>query len=254
MKELVLILVYSIATIGFCQDTLYKSMLPNGLESLIIVFSTDTLAIETYEDGTLAARRNLSKSLSPQRYFRYYPDGIVMWQKDIENGRSNGRATYYDKKGKLAAEFRVKNDSITDTVFLSRKHFILLGNMSYSSTVYGGMELEDGTSNVTHTEGAYRDMNFYTVKLDSTAINQQVYKRFTTDYNGDFFLCMEPGEFGFFPSTFPIEKVKRNSATTDDPVNGPSIDGGWNLQFPFIIKAPGLFLLNLRSNYVSYAP
>lgn len=254
MKFIVLFSWFISVSMAFGQDTIYTSKLPSGGESILLRMGSDTFSIQTYPGGSFASKIKVSAIKPKQRYFRYYENGNIMWQKTFENGKANGKASFYDEKGKLSVELMMEDDKVTDTLYLSKKHRILLGNISYSSTVYGGMERVDGGSNVSHSEGPYANFEFYTVKLNPNADSQKIYKRFSTDQYGNFFLCLDEGSYGFFPKTYPIENVKPNSATTDDPVNGTSIEGGWNLKNPLTISSQGIYELNLKYTSVGYAP
>ncbi len=235
------------------QDTIYSNPVAHGGRTCLVVEDGDTTALHFYKDGSLASRMKVSVTEPRQLYIRYYPNGELMWEKEFENGKANGITSYYDEKGKLAGKFRVKNDTIRDTLFLSPKKRLLLGEISYSSTIYGGMVREDGTSNVSRVSGYYMYQSFYSVRLDGTSSLQKIYKDFITDQYGRFYFCLEPGEYGFFPSNYALENVYGSSACPD-PSKGMSNFGAWNLRQPLAIKAPGIYTLKLHYSSEAYAP
>lgn len=253
MKTLPLLILLFISIISNAQDTLSVSTTMSGGTEMIIVAGMDTFLIETYSNGAILGKMRLSALKPNQRYNRYYPNGNFMYQVDIENSKANGRAKYFSEEGRLVADLKMKDDLITDTLFISKKHYVLLGNINYSSTVYGGAENEDGTSNVSVQNGNYMNFSFYTVKLDDKSASQKKYKEFITDRFGNFFLCLETGKFGFFLNNYPIGKVTGASATSN-LTEGKSMDGSWNLNAPLEISEPGLYQLKLSYTSVSYAP
>lgn len=237
---------------SIAQDTTFRSQQFNGGMTYVIAYEVDTFYIRTYKNGDIESKTGYSVIKKPQSYVRYYPNGKVMWQKQMENLKANGNAIYFNKKGKRVAEFNFKNDSIVDTVFLSRKEHIVLGRMTYKSVVHGGMMREDGTSNVSRSSGPRIFFPMYTVKLDSNKKEQEIYETFITDYYGCFFLCLEKGSFGFFYANYDINLVNYQMATPRSR-HGGGIEGAWNLQVPLLIEN-NFTLQNLHYSSVGYAP
>lgn len=253
MKKILLVASLFLVNEVQSQDTIYSNRVAHGGRTCLVVENGDTVALHFYKDGSLASRMKTSVTEPRQLYTRYYPNGTLMWEKELENGKANGITSYYDEKGKLAGRFTVNNDAITDTLFLSPKKRLLLGEISYSSTIYGGMLHEDGTSNVSRVSGSYMYQSFYSVQLDSTSSTQKIYKEFITDQYGQFYFCLEPGEYGFFPVNYAPENVYRSSACPD-PRAGMSDFGAWNLRKPLAITASGIYTLKLHYSSEAYAP
>ena len=252
MKTILVSLLLMISNQSVAQDTTFRSPQFNGGMTYVIAYEVDTFYVRTYKNGDIESKTGYSVIKKPQSYIRYYPNGKVMWQKQMVDMKANGNAIYFNKKGKRVAEFNFKNDSIVDTLFLSRKENIVMGRMTYKSVVYGGMMREDGTSNISRSTGPRMFFPMYTVKLDSTQMEQTIYQSFMTDYDGYFFLCLEKGSFGFFYASYDI-KLVTSKMGSPAPQNGGGINGGWNLSSPLLIEDK-FTQQNLHYSSVGYAP
>ena len=252
MKIFLLLLLLSASNQTIAQDTTFRSQHYTGGMSYIIAYEVDTFYIRTYLNGDMESKIGYSVIKKLQPYTRYYQNGRIMWEKQLDNSKANGKGVFFNMKGKRVAEFNFKNDSIVDTVFLSKREHIVMGKITYKSVVYGGMMREDGTSNISKSEGPRIFSPMYAVKLDSTRKEQETYQSYITDNYGFYFLCLEKGSFGFFPSNYDIKLVSYQMGTPRYH-SGRGMDGGWNLPIPLLIE-DNFTLQNLHYSSVGYAP
>lgn len=253
MKSFILFCAVLWFSVTFSQDTLSRSPRFDGGTTDLIVEKGDTFWISRYPNGKIESRRTYSLEKENLLYKRYYPNGNLMWEKLIKNGKSNGLATFYSDEGKKVAEFMYDNGEISDTIFTSPKERLLFGRSTYYSVVHGGMQREDGSSNVSGGHGIHSYFSMYAVKLDSTTSIQKIYQDFYTDYDGYFFLCLENGSFGFFPKSHDITKVN-SSMGAPKSQRGMSWSSGWNLNSPFQIENQTYQYLHLHFHSEGYAP
>lgn len=249
------LLIFAIIQIGFSfgQDTLSISKRFDGGWTYLIA-DHDTFTIQTYANGKIESKLEHSTIIDKKRkYTRYYESGKMMWMQEIERGLKNGYSTYFNEKGNKVAAFLYANDTIIDTLFLSSKSRLLFGKITYSSIVYGGMQREDGSSNISENSGPRRFASFYSVKLDKKAEYQKVYKYFNTDTNGEFFIELEDGMFGFFGSNVDVKTITSNQATEMEQGN-MGWHGGWDLAQPLLINKTSFNFLHLHYSSVGYAP
>ena len=253
MKNFILLLFIGVTLLGFGQDTLSGYVNYDKTSTYLLSDGIDTFTVFNYANGEREEKISYSLTKSKGIHERFYPNGKTMWVKEMQGAYANGKAAYFDEKGKRVAEFNYKNDTIIDTLFLSNKKTLLLGKMTYSSVIHGGMMREDGTSNISQSSGNRAHVDMYTVKMDKSAAQQKIYKEFRTANNGEFFLCLEEGDFGFFNKSFPISDVQTNMGT---PITtaGMSMHANWNIKSPIKIKKNCYNFINLHYSSVGYAP
>ena len=106
-----------------------------------------------------------------------------MWDKQIFNNQENGLCIYYNQKGQEIAKLSFIQGVIVDTIFVEQNSTLFLGKINYKSTIYGGVENEDGTSNVSIMEGVSQHCAMKWVELQnlSKLPKNQEYN-FTTDF------------------------------------------------------------------------
>jgi hypothetical protein len=253
MKSVLLYFLVLFSLNGISQDTLSNIKRYNGGTTCLIVQSTDSMFVSTYPDGRLESLRGYSSIGENVQYIRYYPNGKMMWSTFLIKGEFDGDADFYNEKGKKIARFNFVNGKLKDTIFLSSRERIVMGRMTYYSVVHGGMQRSDGSSNVRGGHGVNMYHAMYTVKLDSTKQEQEVYTNFDTDFNGYFFVCLEEGSFGFFPKTYSISKVTSTQGT-QRPHRSGGIHAHWSHPSPIVLKNKNFLYLELHYESVGYAP
>lgn len=232
------------------SDTLSIVKRYKGGTNYVIANGYDTLIYCTYPDGKLESRRSQIESPS---YTRYYPNGAVMWQREMEGNLAHGKTIFYSSNGQKIGEFMFANDTVVDTLFLSKKHRFVFGRMTYYSVVYGGMRRPDGQSNTRGGHGIRIHSPMYTVKLNNAVQTQKKYASTITDFNGYFMFVLEKGEFGFFPETTPIEDVS-SQLGAPAPKAGNSWNGQWNISGPISFSDQNYTYLHMHYHSVGYAP
>lgn len=252
MKQIVLLLIIFSSYIAQAQDTLSHTKRYKGGETTLLIKDQDTFFSCTYPNGKLESIRPYSMTDKTTIYKRYYENGKRLWDREMVKGQANGTTIFYNERGKAVASLVFKNDSMIDTNFISLKHQFVYGRGTYFSKVYGGMQREDGSSNISERHGTYMYSPMYTVKLDTSKVEQTVYKDFFTDYNGYYFICLEKGNFGFFPSHMDVKKINAKIGSGQSGFGG-GIDYTWN-GGPILIDDQNLHILNLHSHSVGYAP
>jgi hypothetical protein len=141
---------------------------------------------------------------------RYYRNGKKMWDKQWSNQTENGRCIYFDPKGQKVAEFNYSGGTIRDTIFIAPNTHLLFGSLSYSSTVYGGMQREDGSSNVSTHSGPYMHYFMKFIELKPLKGNKAAEYYFTSDFSGEFFVVLNPGRYGLFSKDQDPLKIDEN--------------------------------------------
>jgi hypothetical protein len=146
---------------------------------------------------------------------------------------------------------KTKRNSIADTIRsgdtneldLNKKGF-LFARFTYSSTVYGGAENPDGTSNVDHREGPLSYRKFLIVSKDPN--NSERYTVYT-DHNGYAFMWLKPGSY-----TFIHPGSNTNGIPEGLQIEEPN--SAWSGTGEFELKENKLTELELKFSSVGYAP
>lgn len=228
------------------MDTLSFIRLGYGYTQLTAVHNGDTTIHSFYPNGQLESRKPMSTGI----YQRYYDDGNLMWEQEMELGRANGEMKFY-LEGSHLGTLEFKNDTIIDTIALSNKHTFVFGQFTYSSRIHGGMRRPDGSSNISNSKGNKMFAPVFAVKHQKDVPTAK-YREFWTDMNGYFFFVAEEGSFGIFPDYQNIELIISDmGAPIGRQGSGSTIT--WNVTSP--IKISGNFCyLPLHVNSIGYAP
>lgn len=255
MKNLILLLSCCFLAIGYSQDTLVLANYNDG-SKMIQVNSKKGSIIYCYYDALKLESKQIKDSLTGVTlYTRYYRNGKTMWEKSIHHGIENGRSRYFNNQGVKVAEFEYKNGFIIDTLFLKAKTNLLFGKATYSFVVYGGMENEDGTSNVHESSGPYIHLIMKLVNIDAKkkgTTMKEVF--FTTDYQGCFFTIIPAGTYGVFPKDYPLAEIKKGQYSTDSQA-GKSWNSQWDIKGPILISIKSqINSTSILHSSVGYAP
>lgn len=236
------------------QDTTLLTQNYMGGYSIRVTTKTDTTEYGYYtKDKTeYIIKRDLStKNL---KYIRYYRNGSKMWEKDWDGSNENGRCIYYNTKGSKVAEFKYASGTIIDTIFTAPNLHLIIGKLSYSSTVYGGMENEDGTSNVSTSTGPYSGVHMKFIQLNPPKgkLGEEYY--FTSDFQGEFIVILKPGKYGLFEKNKNPKEISENMFSPQSKPSGSVIEN-WNMNGPVIIEKNTLIrYFNVHHESVGYAP
>ncbi|MBL4862223.1 MAG: hypothetical protein JKY09_04290 [Crocinitomicaceae bacterium] len=219
----------------------------------MIVIESDTFFVSTYPNGEIESKRHQSALRPNQLYTRYYPNGNLMWSRYMEHGKSNGQGSYFNEQGEKVAEFMYKEGVITDTLFLSSEAHIMFGRMTYDSVVHGGMKRADGGSTISggHGVNIYYQMSAY--QIDTLKIERIAYKDFSTDYNGDFFICLEEDAYAFYPKTYDVKRIDFNYGLNQAHI-GRGFESSWNYGGPYAVSKGDYEFIELHYHSVGYAP
>lgn len=255
MKNITFYFFCCFISLGYSQDTIVLANYGDG-GKMIQVNSKKEIAIYSYYDATkLESKQILDTITGITLYTRYYRNGKTMWEKSIKRSIENGRSRYFNNLGVKVAEFDYKNGFIIDTIFLKSKTHLLFGKASYSSIVYGGMQNEDGTSNVQEMQGPYVHLNMKLVNIDAKkkgAMMKEVF--FTTDFHGNFFTVIPTGTYGIFPKDFPLSSIYEGQYASD-PQAGKSWNSQWDIKGPLLISPKSqINSTSIFHSSVGYAP
>jgi len=240
--------------IVFGQDTILIHQSPHGNFAFRISNATDTLEIGYYSKGKM--EYTIKRDLSTKNicYTRYYRSGKKMWIKEWKNNTENGKCYYFNTKGINVAEFNYSEGTIKDTLFLAKSTHILFGKLSYSSTIYGGMQREDGTSNVSSSNGPYMNHYMKLIRIDGSKGKDPLEFYFTSDFQGEFMTVLEPGNYGLFPKDFPSKEVEADMFSQKFQPTGSTIEN-WNINSPIILtKDKQIQYFNFEYSSIGYAP
>jgi hypothetical protein len=253
MRLFLLILgLYSAA--AFSQDSTLIHQSAQGNFAYSIRTKTDTVEIGFYAKNKKEYVISRDKSSKKMLYTRYYRNGKKMWIKEWDRNTENGNCTYFNANGVKVAEFIYSEGTIRDTLFLDQNTHLIIGNLSYTNTVYGGMQREDGSSNVSSYSGPYQFYYMKLIRIDSPKgkVPDEFY--FTSDFQGDFIVVLKPGKYGLFPKDFPLKDINENMFSPAIKPSGSTLEN-WNINSPIIIqKENRIYHFNFHHTSVGYAP
>lgn len=253
MRSFLLILVL-ISKVSFGQDTTLIHQSPYGNFSYKITTKTDTVEIGYYSQNKIEYTIQRDKNSKKVLYTRYYRNGKKMWEKEWMRENENGNCTYYNVQGVKVAEFKYSEGVIRDTLFLSPNAQLLFGKLSYSSTVYGGMEREDGSSNVSTHSGPYCNHHMKFIRIDAPKGKAPDEFYFTSDFQGEFIVIIKPGKYGLFPKDFSSKNVSENMFSPQIKPTGSTLEH-WNINSPIVIqKKKSINYFDFHHTSVGYAP
>lgn len=234
------------------QDTLNHYLFNDGTRTFWIYGKTDTVIKRIWPNGKTESIQETNGGGITGKYTRWYANGKKMWEKAMVDDREEGNAIYFDERGSRIAEFKYRKGAITDTIFLKPGIHLLMGKVTYHSTVYGGMENEDGSSNVQETSGPRQNFRMNVVRVDSGKPIQKV-AEFKTDRSGFFFLNLPQGKFGFFPTHVKLEAIMPGQILPDE---GASMSGsdGWRIEGNTAVSKQKVLFIHLEHVSVGYAP
>jgi hypothetical protein len=242
-----------ICKFGYSQDTTDLFKWYDRTLSFKLITEKDTLLIFKYPDGKRESIRTYKKSQITGTYSRWYENGKLMWKKELKNGIQYGTSVFYSESGTKVAELMYENGKITDTIFIKANIHLALGKITSSSTVYGGMEREDGGSNVSEYSGPYMNCSMYAIRLDSKS-KPKLVSKFKSDLYGDFFIIVPPGEIGFYPVDIKIDSLGPGDFHIPEKIYS-SGNEGWNMpEHLFVNKVSGILFIELHHYSVGYAP
>lgn len=239
---------------GFSQDTLLiEENAYYGNKIIQVNGSKDTVQYEFAKNGKLLSIYPITGQTLPVHYIRFYSNGKKMWDKTMKNTKENGNAIFYSESGKQIVELNFENGKITDTLFVHPKVNIFLGKIDYSSIVYGGIELENGESNVSEATGV---MPFYPFKLVEINTESKTEHHYTSDRFGEFFIGTPRKEivYGFFPENYPKKSIQKNLLFPEPDMN-MSGSTTWLLSSFFkVSNKTTITEIHIQSTSVGYAP
>lgn len=253
MKHFAFLILFVAPLLSYGQDTISQHKRYGGGETFLIKMKKDTFFICTYPSGEVESKRHYTLKNEPTMYYRYYKSGNKLWQREMKQGKANGATFFYNQRGMVVASLVFKNDTLVDTNFIHPNVYFVFGRATYYSIVHGGMQREDGSSNISGGAGTYMFTPMYTVKLDPKKKEQTVYKNFRTDFDGYYFIILEKGNFGFFPEHQALDQITSEMGAPRGRAFG-GIEGSWNISAPVQIKDKNLNPLNLHYESVGYAP
>ncbi|MCR9173928.1 MAG: hypothetical protein NXI10_15600 [bacterium] len=228
-------------------DTTAVVDMGNGTTLIIAESFEDTVHSIYTSQGKLESRTYFASGV----YERYYENGKTMWQQERKNDRANGEMKFFDPNGTHVGTLALKNDTITDTLFLHLSKTIVFGRWTYSSVVHGGMRRPDGTSNISRASGQKIFSKMYAVKHDKVEPAKK-YAEFSTDAYGFFFFMAEEGSFGIFSAHNPLEDVTPEMGTML-PRKGSSVHTTWSVSGPIQVSNNFCYL-PYHVHSVGYAP
>jgi hypothetical protein len=253
MKKLLTVIILFWTTILFAQDTTELIKFNDGTKSFKLITKNDTNYIYLYPNEKRESIRPIKNDKVTGKYSRWYENGKLMWEKELLNGIQNGKTVLYDQKGTKVAELNYDKGILKDTVYLKEQIHLIIGKITYSSKVYGGMQREDGSSNISEHSGPYMNYSMYTAKIDSLKKSELI-QNFKSDFNGDFFVLVPEGKIAFFPKNIDIKTLLPGHYDFPQKVNYTGNES-WSMNGPTIITKDDLILfITLHHSSVGYAP
>lgn len=255
MKKLTLLLFLCWHTVFYAQDTTLLMQFPDGGTMIEIRTKTDTTKVSYYTGKQIESVIKRDPTTQKTHYIRYYRNGKKMWDKEWKNDIENGNCSFFNTKGTKVAEFKFSGGKIIDTLFLAKNTYLLFGSLNYSSTVYGGMQNEDGSSNISSISGPYMHSYMKFLPTENVEANKPVSEYyFTSDFRGKFIVILKPGAYGLFEKNFDPKRIT-NGHYIPDPKRGNSWESHWDSNNPVIIsKDKAIYYRDYHHTSVGYAP
>lgn len=236
------------------QDTTVLMNYPDGGSMMRIATKIDTFDLSYYSINKLESTIKRNNVTGKTHYVRYYRNGKKMWDKQWSYQTENGRCIYFDTKGQKVAEFNYSNGIIRDTIFIAPNTHLLFGSLSYTSTVYGGMQREDGSSNVSTSSGPYIHSYMKFIELKPLKDKKASEYYFTSDFSGEFFTTIKPGKYGLFGIDQDPLKIDENQFLPNQKP-GASWNDHWSNSGPVIITKTSIIIYrNYEHISEGYAP
>jgi hypothetical protein len=257
MKNLLFQLFLIVAFSGLAQDTTQLYVSPDGYQKILIQSKTDTLLIGISPNGKIDSKIKANPTNSYNIYERYYTNGKKMWKISYFDFTQDGPSEFYNEQGKIIVTIHYAKGKAIDTISHSTTQTILFGNYSYSSTVYGGVQNEDGTSNIQEYSSVaiYNRMKLINYPLgDSKKPNRKLIT--TTDFNGNFMFVVprKKANYGIFPENFPDKLITKNLTCPPSEMT-MSGSNNWSLSQVLNTEPTTCFIQTwLKSVSVGYAP
>jgi hypothetical protein len=257
MKNLLFQLFLIIAFSSLAQDTTQLYVSPDGYQKILIQSKIDTLLIGISPNGKIDSKIKANPTNSYNIYERYYTNGKKMWEISYFGFIQDGPSVFYNDKGKKIVTIHYAKGIAIDTISHSTTQTIFFGNYSYSSTVYGGVETADGSSNVQEYTSV---APFTTMKLFIYAFNNLTkaasVQKSRTDANGNFMFVVsrKKANYGIFPDNFPDTLVTNGLAFPPSEMT-MSGSNNWSLSQELNTEPNTCFIQTwLKSVSVGYAP
>jgi hypothetical protein len=237
---------------ALAQDTLNFQNNYSGASSFWLVVGKDTTMVSVYPNKKKESIKPIKNGRENGTYTRWYENGSVMWKKNLVDGKANGDANFFDIKGNKLATIFYENDSINTIPYVAPGKHLIFGNVFSSNKVYGGMQGEDGSSNVSEHSGPYGQLKMNVFLVDSVKPPKYI-TTYYTDSNGDFFFSSPKGKIAFFPANIDIDKIAPGQfCATETPY--PSGHSSWSMPCPLTVKEEKIIKVKLHYSSVGYAP
>jgi hypothetical protein len=238
---------------GYAQDTTEFFKYYDGSKSFKISTKKDTCITYIYPNGKKESVHQIKRAEKTGYYCRWYANSKLMWRMELKNGVQNGKSVFYDASGKRVAELMYINGKITDTLFVKTNTHLVFGKITSSSKVYGGMERENGSADVSEFSSAYMNFWMYAALVDSIK-KPKLVSFFKSDFNGNFFILVPEGKIGFYPKSVKIEYLTPSDYKIPEE-NVFHGEEGWSKQGPIIVKkGDKIQFIELHHFSIGYAP
>ncbi len=252
MKAIILVLILFNTIIGYSQDTTNLIKNNDGSTSFWLTTKSDTMLISTYPNGKKETERCYKNKQITGIYKRWYENGKLMWQKNLINNIEDGKAVFYNDKGVKITELIYKKGIIKDTLFIKKNIHLVLGKITYSSKIYGGVQRPDGGSNISESSDPYQNFKMYAVKVDSI-LKPKLIQYFKSDHDGQFMVLVPKGKIGFYPASIKLKDIKPGEYCPPTKAFNAG-QSGWDMRQPLVVKNESLIKFSLNNYSVGYAP
>jgi len=253
MKLVLSLFLFGIVSILSAQDTTELVNYPENVKTFKLIIKKDTTLIWTYPNGKKDSECPVKKHELTGINTRWYENGKLMWEKELVKGIQHGKSIFYDQKGIRVAELIYENGIVVDTLFVKDKLHLVVGKITFKSIVYGGMQREDVSSNVSEHSGPFINYSMYAAKIDSIKKTELI-QNFKSDFRGEFFIIVPEGSIAFFPKSMDMNSLLPGEFNFPQKVNY-SGNESWSMNGPTIVSKDDLILfITLHHSSVGYAP
>ncbi len=232
----------------YAQDTTVVAKYPSGYTVLRLVDGGDSTYQYLDETGLVLEERQYQNNGFNGYCKGWYQNGNLRFEKKLEKGEEVDTARFYNFKGKLVATVIHGSEGVEE-LYSKTKEFVFAGTTRFNSVIYGGMEREDGSSNISSSEGPIRLRKFVICERDKDEVGDKV-AEFTTDIDGNYLVLLPQGTYTILPMDFYERYLK------DPSLRFNQSPYGWTSTWHGveITLTQGIYDHKISSYFEGYAP
>jgi hypothetical protein len=239
----------------FSQDTIQVYKFQDGSRWIQIYGYSDTTEVFLWSNGKRESTIPLHRHGRKYIFTRYDKLGNVVLKREMLGNEPDGKTTFYYKNNPICEVIFSKGIPV-DTMVINPKYGILMINYNYHSEVVGGMENEDGSSNVSIAEGPYIHHELRLINTSSPISEKSIYQTSTSDFQGNLFFVLKKdySNLGMFPASIKLNEIPSGRQGLSERVSYSDLSTYQLSADLSLLKMNGFNLSNLKVTSIGYAP